>query len=778
MHLVGALVVELYRVELVGIEAEQLLDALPEGGQIPLVRIDIPPAVGLDGLVDRALAQGQDVLVGIDLLVLLDDDRAFEQLPAQRVDVLALLVHHVVVLEQVLADGEVLRLHLLLRAFDGLGYHAVLDRHALFHPETVHQPLNAIRPEDPHQVVLQRQVEARRPGVSLPSGAPAELVVDASRLVPLGADDVQPARLDDGLVIGLGLRHVPGLEAIPVRARHPMEAVVREIDELLVVDELLLALRQPLGRLVGQRLPARHVVGIAAEQDVGAASCHVGGDGHRARAARLGHDFGFLVVVLRVEDHVLDAAALEQARQPLGLLDRDRADQHRPSSLLLLDDVVDDGDVLLPLGAVDEVGLLDADQLAVGRHREDVELVDLGELGGFGLGRPGHAGQLLVLAEVVLEGDRGQGLVLALDLDLFLGLHRLVQPVAPAPAGHEAPGELVDDHHLAVLDHVVDVALEEAVGAQRLVDVVQERHVGRVVQSAGLQAMLEQLLADRHAAFGQRDGLVLLVLEEIAGVLELLPTFRRYVALGDGARLQARDDPVHLVVQLRRLLGGPRDDERGPGLVDQDAVNLVHDREVMAALHELRHIELHVVAEVVEAELVVRAVGDVATVCRVALRVAQIMLNHADRHPEEAVDAAHPVGVPASEVVVDGDDVHALAGEGVEVGGKGRDEGLALTGLHLGDLAAVQHDAADELHVEVPHAQHAPSGLAHHCEGVDQQVVERGSLVVLRAQIRRTAAEIAVGERAYFVLTLPDGGDQGLNALEIPLVLGAEDLGQ
>ena len=48
-----------------------------------------------------------------------EPDLALEDLAAQRVDVLALLVHHVVVLEEVLADGEVLRLDLLLRAFDG-----------------------------------------------------------------------------------------------------------------------------------------------------------------------------------------------------------------------------------------------------------------------------------------------------------------------------------------------------------------------------------------------------------------------------------------------------------------------------------------------------------------------------------------------------------------------------------------------------------------------------------------------------------------------------------
>ena len=41
---------------------------------------------------------------------------------------------------------------------------------------------------------------------------------------------------------------------------------------------------------------------------------------------------------------------------------------------------------------------------------------------------------LPVHAEVVLEGDRGERLVLALDLDAFLRLDGLVQSVAPAAA--------------------------------------------------------------------------------------------------------------------------------------------------------------------------------------------------------------------------------------------------------------------------------------------------------------------------------------------------------
>ena len=57
------------------------------------------------------------------------------QLVALLVDDLALVVGDVVVLEQVLADVEVVRLHLALRALDLPRQHAALDRLALAHAE-------------------------------------------------------------------------------------------------------------------------------------------------------------------------------------------------------------------------------------------------------------------------------------------------------------------------------------------------------------------------------------------------------------------------------------------------------------------------------------------------------------------------------------------------------------------------------------------------------------------------------------------------------------------
>ncbi len=58
-------------------------------------------------------------------------------------------------------------------------------------------------------------------------------------------------------------------------------------------------------------------LGVAAEQDVDAASGHVGGDGDRAEATGLGDDLGFTGVLLGVEHLVLDAALAHQPAEDL-----------------------------------------------------------------------------------------------------------------------------------------------------------------------------------------------------------------------------------------------------------------------------------------------------------------------------------------------------------------------------------------------------------------------------------------------------------------------------
>src|SRR5450759_910173 len=260
---------------------------------------------------------------------------------------------------------------------------------------------------------------------------------------------------------------------------------------------------------------------------------------------------------------------------------------------------------------------------------------------------------------------------------------------------------VVNGEVLIVDDDVVLVLAVELLGLERVVQVTHQRGVDRLVEVVDAELVLNLL----HPGLGDGDGALALlnVVVDVAG--------------------QPRRDPGELGIPAGALLGRSTDDQRRAGLVDKDRVDLVDDREVVAALHQLLVRPGHVVAQVVEAELVVGAVGDVAGVRRAAHLRGLVGQDDADGEAEVAVHPTHPLGVPAGEVVVDRDHVHTRAGQGVQVRRERADQRLALAGLHLGDAAQVQRRAAHQLHVEVPLAQRALRDLADGGERLGQQVV-------------------------------------------------------
>src|SRR3954451_4421351 len=742
---VDRLVVELLGTE---VDLEHLVELDPEALEVPLLDV-----VAGRVLVDEPVDHLGDLLARDRAHV-----AALEHLVAVLVDDLALLVHHVVVLEDALADEVVLLLDLALGVLDLLREHLRLDRLLLARlphgPEAVEDAVDAIAGEQAHEVVLGGEEEARLAWVALAPGAAAQLVVDAPGLVALGSADEEAAGLEDLLAVLLD----PALDG----GQDPVEAlvVVRVAGAQAQLGELQLGL----------------VLRIAAELDVDATAGHVGGDGDRARAARLGDRLALALGVLRlgVEDRVRDPLLPELLAEQLGDLDGDGADEHGLAALVARLELAHDGAPLAVLGLEDLVVLVAPDHRAVGRHLNDRQLVDLHELGGLGESRAGHARELVVHAEVVLEGDRRERLVLLLDAHALLRLDGLVEALRPAAAVQDAARELVDDLDLAVDDGVVDVALVQRLGAQRLDQVVDERAVLRAVEVVDA----EELLRLGHTAL--RDGDRLLLLVEIVVVLgdEALLGLGIH-PLGRLARGQPGRELGEATVEVGRLLGGARDDERRPGLVDEDVVDLVDDREVVrgerlapgggapAVLHLLLERDRHVVAEVVEAELGVGAVGDVGRVGVALLLVGLHVLQHSDGEAEGGVEPPHPLRVAAGEVVVDRDEVDALAGQRVERDRERGGERLALAGLHLGDRAGVEHHAADHLDVEVAHAEGAPRRLAHDREGLGEQAVEGLAVAGALAQAVGLLAQLRVVEQLE--LGLP--GVDAVDALRVLLEL-------
>ena len=138
---------------------------------------------------------------------------------------------------------------------------------------------------------------------------------------------------------------------------------------------------------------------------------------------------------------------------------------------------------------------------------------------------------------------------------------------------------------------------------------------------------------------------------------------------------------------------------------------------------------------------------------------------------------AHPFHVAAGEVVVHRDHVNALAFQRVQIGGQGGHQRFSFAGDHFGDAAAVQHDAAHQLHVVVAQAEHPPAGLAADGKGLDQQVVEGFARGQPLAELDRLLLQLGVGHGLVLRFQGVDGVDGRLELLEVAGVGGAEKAG-
>ena len=197
---------------------------------------------------------------------------------------------------------------------------------------------------------------------------------------------------------------------------------------------------------------------------------------------------------------------------------------------------------------------------------------------------------------------------------------------------------------------------------------------------------------------------------------------------------------------------------------------------MMTALHAVLGARDHVVAQVVEAELGVGAVSHIGLIGGLLRSRVHAVLNEADLHAEESVDAPHPLGVAAGEVIVHRDDVHVVAGDGVEVARERRDERLALARFHLGDLPVMQRDAADELNVEVTQSDGAHARLANGGERLGQKVVERLPVAVTRAKTLGERGELLVRAVLHLRLERVDAIDDALVCFKLLPLSEAQQL--
>ena len=218
--------------------------------------------------------------------------------------------------------------------------------------------------------------------------------------------------------------------------------------------------------------------------------------------------------------------------------------------------------------------------------------------------------------------------------------------------------------------------------------------------------------------------------------------------------------------------------QRRAGFVNEDRVHLVNDGVVVRTLHEFVDGARHVIAQVVEAQFVVGAVGDVGVVCVSTLLRGHVRKNHIGGQSQEAVHTTHPLRVALGKVVIDGDHVHAFAFEGIEVGGQHTGEGLAFTGAHFGDVAKVECSTTHDLHGVVFLVQYSPRGFTRHGEGFQQNIVKRFALFQAFFELRRFGLQFLIAEISVFRLKCDHLVGDLFQALYSATFTDAEDLGQ
>ena len=141
--------------------------------------------------------------------------------------------------------------------------------------------------------------------------------------------------------------------------------------------------------------------------------------------------------------------------------------------------------------------------------------------------------------------------------------------------------------------------------------------------------------------------------------------------------------------------------------------------------------------------------------------------------PKQVEDRRHPARITAGQVIVDRDQVHALAGQGIQVHRQGRHQGLAFTGAHLSDLALVQHRAADQLDIDSGACQwcacwlHAPRQRPR--AGSLQGFLHPHSRLRNSAVLRRSASSLSASKpRFRALISSTDGG----NTINLRRLLG------
>ena len=479
-------------------------------------------------------------------------------------------------------------------------------------------------------------------------------------------------------------------------------------------------------------------------------------------------------MVLRIQYVVRNAFLSQHPGEHLRRLNRDRADQDGLLLRMRLLDGLDNGIELLSLCLVNRVVVIDTLHRTVGRNHDNVHTVDLTELLLLRQSGTGHAALLVELIEEVLERDGGKRLGFALDLHMLLRLNRLMQSVRITAPRHHAARKFIDNHDLIVADDVIMILLHQIVGAKGQNDAVLNFQILRIRQVFKMEKLLRLL----NALCGQIDNLILLINDKISGLLLL--DSHDGIDLGEILHVLASGHLLRQNVTGLIDSGGfvalSGNDQRRSCFIDQDGVHLIDDGIVQTAQNQLILVDCHVITQIIKAQLVVGHIGDIAAIGLLSLLGAHAIQNNAYRQSHEGIDLSHPLRVTLRQIVIDSNNVNALAFQCIQINRQRSYQSLTFTGLHLRDSSLMKNDTTDQLNPEGLHIQCSLRTLTDCRKGFRKKIIQSFAFTQALAEFHCFPTELLIRERLHIRPQALNLSDCGLNSAKLTFTVRPENL--
>ena len=88
----------------------------------------------------------------------------------------------------------------------------------------------------------------------------------------------------------------------------------------------------------------------------------------------------------------------------------------------------------------------------------------------------------------------------------------------------------------------------------------------------------------------------------------------------------------------------------------------------MSALAHFLDCVFHIIAQIIESIFVIRAIGNIAIISRFSGRIIRVVIiDTANGEAQEVIDLTHPFRVALCEIVIDCDQMYALAIQRIQI---------------------------------------------------------------------------------------------------------------